>query len=85
MKWWLSIRERHDLEIERHRRRDGTGNRERMSAITSAGISDIGVKRIGNRLFGLGFLLSLSLSLVRQRRRGETKVDADSEPWVRLG
>lgn len=42
MKSGLSIRAQNSLDTHLHRRRDFTGNRERMSPRISSGISDIG-------------------------------------------
>jgi len=37
MKWVVSMRERHHLQVERSRSTDFTGRRERISVITSTG------------------------------------------------
>lgn len=43
MKLWLSIKERSDFEDNRNRRRERTGNKERMSVSSSDGIFAIWV------------------------------------------
>lgn len=43
MKLLLSIKDRKGFEVDRNRRRDCTGKRERMSVSNSGGISAIGI------------------------------------------
>lgn len=50
MKLWLSIKERSDFEDNRNRRRERTGNKERMSVSSSDGIFAIWFFLDGNEV-----------------------------------
>jgi hypothetical protein len=60
VKLWESIRDRSDFEVDRNRRSDCTGKREKISSSVSGGRWSCAIGKKEGTPYGLGFFVSFN-------------------------